>query len=70
MKSETFRFQVGDFSCIAVKDDAPSYPIGMFLTNLAKERYEPGLLQQGEDPSTLNFPTPVFSLIRGESGCW
>jgi hypothetical protein len=51
MKSETFRFMVGNFSCIAIQDDAPLYPVGMFLTNLAKEQYEPELLQQGEDHS-------------------
>jgi glyoxylase-like metal-dependent hydrolase (beta-lactamase superfamily II) len=56
MKSETFRFRVGSFSCIAIQDDAPRYPIGMFLTNLAKERYEPELLQRGEDPQQIELP--------------
>ena len=33
--------QMGSFSCLAIMDDAPRYPIGMFLTNLARELYEP-----------------------------
>jgi glyoxylase-like metal-dependent hydrolase (beta-lactamase superfamily II) len=65
MKSETFRFQVGSFSCIAIKDDAPSYPLGMFLTNLAKERYEPGLLQRGEDPQHIELPYTCLFINTG-----
>ena len=65
MKSETFCFQVGSFSCIAIKDDAPRYPIGMFLTNLAKERYEPALLQQGEDPQHIDLPYTCLFISTG-----
>ena len=65
MKSETFRFQVGSFSCIAIKDDAPSYPLGMFLTNLAKERYEPVLLQRGEDPEHIELPYTCLYINAG-----
>ena len=65
MKSETFHFQVGSFSCIAIKDDAPSYPLGMFLTNLAKERYEPGLLQRGEDPEHIELPYTCLYINAG-----
>jgi glyoxylase-like metal-dependent hydrolase (beta-lactamase superfamily II) len=56
MKSETFRFQVGNFSCIAIKDDAPRYPIGMFLTNLSREQYEPLLRQRGQDTKEIDLP--------------
>ena len=65
MKTETFRFQVGSFSCIAIKDDAPRYPLGMFLTNLAKERYEPGLLQRGEDPEYIDLPYTCLFIDTG-----
>jgi glyoxylase-like metal-dependent hydrolase (beta-lactamase superfamily II) len=65
MKSGTFRFQVGSFSCIAIKDDAPRYPLGMFLTNLAKERYEPGLLQRGEDPQYIELPYTCLFINTG-----
>ena len=65
MKSETFRFQLGSFSYIAIKDDAPRYPIGMFLTNLAKERYEPGLLQCGEDPQQIELPYTCLLIDTG-----
>ena len=65
MRSETFRFQLGSFSYIAIKDDAPRYPIGMFLTNLAKERYEPGLLQYGEDPQEIELPYTCLFIDTG-----
>ena len=65
MKSETFRFQLGSFSCIAIKDDAQCYPIGMFLTNLAKERYQPGLLQRGEDPQQIELPYTCLFIKTG-----
>jgi glyoxylase-like metal-dependent hydrolase (beta-lactamase superfamily II) len=56
MKSETFRFQLGTFSCLAIMDDRPRYPIGMFLTNLAREQYEPVLRQRGEDAQQIDLP--------------
>jgi hypothetical protein len=56
MKSETFRFQLGRFSCLAIMDDAPRYPIGMFLTNLAREQYEPLLRQRGQDAQEIDLP--------------
>src|SRR5436853_3986611 len=65
MKSETFRFQVGNFSCTAFQDDAPRYPIAMFLTNLAKERYEPALLQLGEDPQHIDLPYTCLFINTG-----
>jgi glyoxylase-like metal-dependent hydrolase (beta-lactamase superfamily II) len=65
MKSETFRFQVGSFSCIAIQDDAPLYPIGMFLTNLAKEQYEPELLQRGEDTQHIELPYTCLFINTG-----
>ena len=65
MKSETFRFQLGNFSCIAIQDDAPRYPIGMFLTNLARERFEPGLLERGEDPQQIEIPYTCLLINTG-----
>jgi glyoxylase-like metal-dependent hydrolase (beta-lactamase superfamily II) len=65
MKPETFRFQVGSFSCIAIQDDAPPYPIGMFLTNVDKERYEPEMLQRGEDPQNIELPYTCIFIDTG-----
>jgi glyoxylase-like metal-dependent hydrolase (beta-lactamase superfamily II) len=65
MMSETFRFQVGSFSCIAIQDDAPRYPIGMFLTNLAKEQYEPWLRERGEDPQQTALPYTCLFINTG-----
>jgi glyoxylase-like metal-dependent hydrolase (beta-lactamase superfamily II) len=65
MQSETFRFQVGSLSCIAIQDDAPRYPIGMFLTNLPKEQYQPGLLQRGDDPEYVEIPYTCLFINTG-----
>lgn len=65
MKLETYRFPVGRFSCVAIQDDAPSYPIGMFLTNLAKEQYEPWLRQRGEDPQQVELPYTCLLIDTG-----
>lgn len=56
MQVETFRFQLGTFSCLVLMDNAPRYPLGMFLTNLAKEQYEPLLRQRGQDPQEIDLP--------------
>jgi glyoxylase-like metal-dependent hydrolase (beta-lactamase superfamily II) len=65
MKSETFRFQLGSFSCVAIQDVAPIYPIGMFLTNVAKERYEPQLLERGEDAQSTEIPYTCLLINTG-----
>jgi glyoxylase-like metal-dependent hydrolase (beta-lactamase superfamily II) len=56
MQTETFRFQLGSFSCLAIMDNATRYPIGMFLTNLAREQYEPLLRQRGQDTQEIDIP--------------
>jgi glyoxylase-like metal-dependent hydrolase (beta-lactamase superfamily II) len=65
MKSDTFRFQLGRFSCIAIQDDAPIYPIGMFLTNVAKEQYEPQLLERSEDAQSTELPYTCLLINTG-----
>ena len=65
MNSETFRFRLGTFSCIAIKDGVGRYPIGMFLTNLARERYEPELLERGEDPQQWELPFTCLFIDTG-----
>jgi glyoxylase-like metal-dependent hydrolase (beta-lactamase superfamily II) len=65
MKCETYRFQLGRFSCLAIQDDAPPYPIGMFLTNLAKEHYEPWLRQRGEDSQEIELPYTCLLIDTG-----
>jgi glyoxylase-like metal-dependent hydrolase (beta-lactamase superfamily II) len=65
MTPETFRFQVGSLSCIAIRDDAPRYPLAMFLTNLARERYEPDLLQRGEDSQYIDLPYTCLVILNG-----
>jgi glyoxylase-like metal-dependent hydrolase (beta-lactamase superfamily II) len=56
MHSETFRFQVGDFECMAIQDGLARYPAGMFFTNLQKEQYEPALCQRGQSAEEMTLP--------------
>src|ERR1700694_4841740 len=56
MQPEIYRFQLGTFSCLAIKDGGPRYPIAMFLTNLAKDKYEPWLHERGQDTQQLELP--------------
>ena len=65
MKSETFRFELGSFSCLAIMDHAPRYPVGMFLTNLAKEQYEPLLRQRGQDAQEIDVPYTCLFIDTG-----
>jgi glyoxylase-like metal-dependent hydrolase (beta-lactamase superfamily II) len=65
MNCETFRFHVGGFSCIAIRDAANRYPLGMFLTNLPKERYEPRLRQRGEDTEEIELPYTCLVIETG-----
>ena len=65
MKFETYRFQIGRFSCVAIQDAAPPYPIGMFLTNIAKERYEPRLRERGEDLEQVELPYTCLFIDTG-----
>jgi glyoxylase-like metal-dependent hydrolase (beta-lactamase superfamily II) len=65
MKPQTYRFQMGRFSCIAIQDASPPYPVGMFLTNLAKEQYEPWLRQRGEDPQQIELPYTCLLIDTG-----
>jgi glyoxylase-like metal-dependent hydrolase (beta-lactamase superfamily II) len=65
MNSDTLRFQVGNFSCMAIKDGAARYPVAMFLTNLTKDRYEPELLQRGEDSLYCDLPYSCLFIDTG-----
>ena len=52
----TFHFRVGNFACIAIADASSRYPLGMFLTNLPKQQYEPWLRQRGQDLEQVELP--------------
>ena len=65
MSFEAYRFQVGRFSCTAIRDAAPFYPIAIFLTNLTKEQYEPWLRQRGEDLEHVALPYTCLLIDTG-----
>lgn len=62
---ETFRFTLGSHSCLAIRDDVSRYPIAMFLTNLAKDVYEPLLREQRpeEEKTTQEVELPYTCLF-------
>lgn len=62
---QTVRFEVGRLSCIAIKDGSGQYSPAMFLTNLARERYEPLLRQRGEDPEQVELPYSCLVIDTG-----
>ena len=62
---EPARFAVGRFSCMAIRDGVGRSPIAMFLTNVARERYEPLLRQRGQDLESVDLPYSCFVIETG-----
>jgi glyoxylase-like metal-dependent hydrolase (beta-lactamase superfamily II) len=62
-----FRFNVGHLSCLAINDGGARYPVAMFLTNLAKEQYDPWLRSRGEDPEYVALPYLCFVIDDGSA---
>jgi glyoxylase-like metal-dependent hydrolase (beta-lactamase superfamily II) len=54
--ADTYRFRVGNFSCLAIQDANVRYPLGMFLMNLPRDRYEQRLRERGENPDEIDLP--------------
>lgn len=64
---EAAHFAVGRFSCLAIRDGVGRYPIAMFLTNVARERYEPLLRQRGQDLESVDLPYSCFVIETGSA---
>lgn len=65
MSSETFRFSVGDFKCIAISDGTFRYPVAMFFANVSKEQYEPALRQRGLSLEQIEVPYTCLYIDTG-----
>jgi glyoxylase-like metal-dependent hydrolase (beta-lactamase superfamily II) len=65
MGSETFRFPLGKFSCVAIRDNGFRYPLAMFLTNLPREIYQPLLRERGEDLEQVDVPYTCLLIETG-----
>ena len=65
MNAELFRFQLGEFSCTVIRDEVARYPAAMFLTNLAREVYEPILVSQGQDLQQIELPYTCLLIENG-----
>jgi len=62
METEVYRFQVGDFACIAVKDGTFVYPDQSFFTNAPRERLE-HVLRQHNIRTTGEITVPWTCLL-------
>jgi glyoxylase-like metal-dependent hydrolase (beta-lactamase superfamily II) len=65
MGTETFRFQVGGFSCMTIRDNVFRYPSAMFFTNVPPQTYQPLLGERGEDPEQLDLPYTCLLIDTG-----
>src|SRR5205814_6131976 len=65
LRSDIYRFTIGRFSCLAIRDASRRYPLGMFLLNLPRDRYEEAMRRRGEDPDTIDLPYMCLLIDTG-----
>ncbi len=70
MNSESFRFKVGDYDCIAVSDGTHTYtppgfppPATLLLSNAPAESLEPVLRKHGLPVPWLEWTSPYICLV-------
>ncbi len=68
MNTESFRFKVGVFECIAVSDGGFTYPAGWFFAGVPQERYEQVLRENNLPPEQIT--TPYICLVINTGGQW
>jgi glyoxylase-like metal-dependent hydrolase (beta-lactamase superfamily II) len=56
MNSQTFRFQLGQFSCLSILDCTSSYPAELFFSNVPRERLEILLRGYNQDSQQIEIP--------------
>ena len=56
MNSQTFRFQLGQFSCLSILDCTSSYPAELFFSNVPRERLEILLREYNQDSQQIEIP--------------
>lgn len=66
MYPESYRFQLGDLSCYALRDGAFSYPTEMFFANAAPEELAENLRQRGLRPDQIRTPYTLLLVDSGE----
>jgi glyoxylase-like metal-dependent hydrolase (beta-lactamase superfamily II) len=65
MDTETYRFKVGSFECIAVSDGTFAYPDQSFFVNAPKERLEQVLLEHNMQPGEIIAPWTCLLINTG-----
>jgi len=61
MNDHYYRFKVGDFECIAIRDGSFNYPLESFFANVPREQIEAALGQHGM--ATAQITTPYTALF-------
>ena len=65
MNTETYRFKVGSFKCIAVSDGIIAYPEHIFFANAPKERLEQVLHKHNIQPGEITVPYTCLVIKTG-----
>lgn len=65
LNADTFRFHVGNFSCIVLQDAAPIYALETLFANVPKRQYGPLLRSCGEDPENIILPYTSLLIDAG-----
>ncbi len=66
MNTETYRFKVGAFECMAVSDGTMAYPDQGLFVNAPKERLEQALRQHDIQPGEITVPWTCLFISTGQ----
>ena len=65
MTSATFRFQLGQFSCLSILDCKSSYPSELFFSNVPREQLEILLRRYTQDLQQIEIPNICLFIQAG-----
>jgi glyoxylase-like metal-dependent hydrolase (beta-lactamase superfamily II) len=63
--TESYRFQLGDFECVAISDGSVNYPLGHLFANVPKARIEQALRQRDLPIDYVTTPLTCLCVNAG-----
>ena len=66
MEAGSFRFEIGEFECVAVSDGALNYPPQSFFSNVPLERVEEALCERNLPTAQIMTPYTCLFIDTGE----